>query len=92
MHWSKLIIALRAQSRTVQIFDLEAKAKLKSAVMNEDIAFWKWYSENSLGIVTDTSVYHWNVFDPTQSSPVKMFERNPNLSVRVPPTAHCIGS
>ncbi|KAL9112388.1 MAG: hypothetical protein Q9227_003230 [Pyrenula ochraceoflavens] len=80
MHWSKLIIALRAQSRTVQIFDLEAKAKLKSAVMNEDIAFWKWYSENSLGIVTDTSVYHWNVFDPTQSSPVKMFDRNPNLS------------
>lgn len=81
MHWNKMVIALRAQSRTVQIFDLSAKAKLKSAVMNEDIAFWKWFSEDSLGIVTDTSVYHWNVFDPTQSAPVKMFDRNPNLSV-----------
>lgn len=81
MHWSKMVIALRAQSRTVQIFDLGAKSKLKSAVMNEDIVFWKWFSPDSLGMVTDTSVYHWNVFDPTQASPIKMFDRNTNLSV-----------
>ena len=82
MHWSKQVIALKAQSRTVQIFDLAAKAKLKSAVMNEDVVFWKWFSESSLGLVTDSSVYHWNVFDPTQNSPVKMFDRNQNLAVR----------
>lgn len=81
MHWNKQVIALKAQQRTVQIFDLQAKQKLKSAVLNEDVVFWKWFSEQSLGLVTDTSVYHWNVFDPTQSSPVKMFERNANLSV-----------
>ena len=81
MHWSKQVIALKAQSRTVQIFDLAAKAKLKSAVMNEDVVFWKWFSESSLGLVTDSSVYHWNVFDPTQNSPVKMFDRNQNLGV-----------
>lgn len=81
MHWSKQVIALKAQSRTVQIFDLAAKAKLKSAVMNEDVVFWKWFSETSLGLVTDSSVYHWNVFDPTQNSPVKMFDRNQNLAV-----------
>jgi hypothetical protein len=81
MHWSKQVIALKAQSRTVQIFDLAAKAKLKSAVMNEDVVFWKWFSETSLGLVTDSSVYHWNVFDPTQNAPVKMFDRNQNLAV-----------
>lgn len=81
MHWSKLVIALKAQGRTIQIFDLGAKAKLKSAVMNEDIVFWKWFSETSIGLVTDTSVFHWNVFDPTQEQPVKMFDRNPNLAV-----------
>ena len=81
MHWSKQVIALKAQSRTVQIFDLAAKAKLKSAIMNEDVVFWKWFSESSLGLVTDSSVYHWNVFDPTQNSPVKMFDRNQNLAV-----------
>ncbi|KAG4220478.1 hypothetical protein PC116_g31043, partial [Phytophthora cactorum] len=59
MHWSKQIIALRAQARTLQIFDLEKKAKLKSATMNEDVVFWKWVSESTLGLVTETSVFHW---------------------------------
>ncbi|KAI9818123.1 MAG: hypothetical protein M1827_000748 [Pycnora praestabilis] len=80
MHWSRQVIALKAQQRTLQIFDLGQKAKLKSATMNEDVVFWKWFSETSLGLVTDTSVYHWNVFDPNQASPQKVFERNNNLS------------
>ncbi|KAK8168097.1 clathrin heavy chain [Phyllosticta citrichinensis] len=80
LHWNKQIIALKAQQRTLQIFDLSAKAKLKSTTMNEDVVFWKWYSETSLGLVTDNSVYHWNIFDPNQASPVKIFDRNPNLA------------
>jgi len=79
MHWSREILALKAQGRTIQVFDLASKQKMKSTVMNEDVVFWKWYSEQSLGLITDTSVYHWNVFDPSQSAPVKMFDRNPNL-------------
>lgn len=82
MHYNKQIIALKAQQRTLQIFDLAQKAKLKSATMNEDVVFWKWYSESSLGLVTENSVYHWNIFDPSQATPVKIFDRNPNLSVR----------
>lgn len=80
MHWTKQIVALKAQSRTLQIFNLEQKTKLKSATMNEDVVFWKWISETSLGLVTDTAVYHWDVFDPTQASPVEVFKRNPNLN------------
>lgn len=82
MHWSRNIIALKAQGRTIQIFDLSAKQKLKSAVMNEDVVYWKWFSDKALGLVTETSVYHWDVFDPTQSQPIKIFDRLPNLSVR----------
>lgn len=82
MHWNKHVIALKAQSRTLQIFDLNQKIKIKSATMNEDVNFWKWFSETSLGLITESSVYHWNVFDPQQASPVKVFERNNNLSVR----------
>ncbi|KIW71908.1 hypothetical protein PV04_00135 [Phialophora macrospora] len=80
MHFSREILALKAQGRTIQVFDLGAKAKLKSTIMNEDVVFWKWYNERSLGLVTDTSVYHWDVFDPTQTAPTKVFERNPNLN------------
>ena len=82
MHWTKMVIALKAQSRTLQIFDLEAKAKLKSATMNEDVVFWKWFSPTTLGLVTDTAVYHWDIFDSTQASPVEVFKRHENLSVR----------
>ncbi len=80
MHFSREILALKAQGKTIQVFDLGAKAKLKSTIMNEDVVFWKWFNERSLGMVTETSVYHWDVFDPTQTAPVKMFERNANLS------------
>lgn len=81
MHWNKQIIALKAQQRTLQVFDLGAKAKLKSAVMNEDVVFWKWISDTTLGLVTDTAVYHWNVFDANAAQPSKLFDRNANLSV-----------
>ncbi|CAI7579831.1 hypothetical protein PCG10_005686 [Penicillium crustosum] len=80
MHWNKNIIALKAQGRTIQIFDLGARQKLKSANMNEDIVYWKWFSERSLGLVTDSAVYHWDVYDATQQNPVKVFERLPNLA------------
>ncbi|KAJ5617670.1 hypothetical protein N7537_002784 [Penicillium hordei] len=80
MHWNKNIIALKAQGRTIQIFDLGARQKLKSANMNEDIVYWKWFSERSLGLVTDSAVYHWDVYDATQQNPVKVFDRLPNLA------------
>lgn len=80
MHWNKEIIALKASGKTLQIFDLAQKAKLKSTTMTEDVVFWKWFSDTTLGLVTDTSVYHWNIFDPTAVSPVKVFDRNQNLS------------
>ena len=88
MHWNKLVIALKAQSRTLQIFDLGNKAKLKSTTMNEDVVFWKFFNESTLGLVTDTSVYHWNIFDPNQAAPQKMFERNNNIAVRYQAPCH----
>lgn len=81
MHWTKQVIALKAQSRTLQIFDLGQKAKLKSATMNEDVVFWKWFSDTTLGLVTETTIYHWDVFDPSQAAPVEVFKRNQNLNV-----------
>lgn len=83
MHWNRQIIALKAQSRTLQIFDLEKKQKLKSCTMNEDVAFWKWISESTIGLVTSSSVFHWDIFDAGQDAPVKVFERNANLNVRL---------
>ncbi|XP_047263969.1 clathrin heavy chain 1 isoform X1 [Capsicum annuum] len=52
----------------LQIFNIEAKQKMKSYQMPEQM----------LALVTQTSVYHW----PTEgdSEPIKMFDRTANLA------------
>lgn len=45
----------------LQIFNLEAKAKLKSVQFGQQVVFWKWISATKLGLVTATAVYHWDM-------------------------------
>lgn len=47
--------------------------------MNEDVIFWKWISRSTLGLVTETAVYHWTISDQT-SPPQKVFDRHANLA------------
>lgn len=70
------ILALRSGT-TLQIFNLDAKAKVKSHNMPEPLVFWKWTSASNLALVTATSVYHWPL-DGT-SAPAKVFDRHPTL-------------
>lgn len=56
-----------------------ANATIKSHIMDEDVVFWKWVSYTIIGIVTDSSVYHWTIADRT-SSPQKIFDRDASLS------------
>ena len=95
MHPSKKILALKglsylvarfvtltvssAAGRTLQIFNIETKQKVKSHANNEDIVFWKWISETAIGMVTETSVYHWSIVDQT-SPPQKVFDRHATLA------------
>ncbi|XP_073045937.1 clathrin heavy chain 1-like isoform X1 [Primulina eburnea] len=77
------ILALKAQlpgttQDHLQIFNIEAKAKIKSHQMPEQVVFWKWISPKMLGLVTQASVYHWSI--EGDSEPVKMFDRTANLA------------
>ncbi|KVI04842.1 Armadillo-type fold [Cynara cardunculus var. scolymus] len=62
----------------LQIFNIEMKAKMKSYQMPEQVVFWKWITPKMLGMVTQTSVYHWSI--EGDSEPAKMFDRTANLS------------
>uniref|UniRef100_A9U2Z4 Clathrin heavy chain n=1 Tax=Physcomitrium patens TaxID=3218 RepID=A9U2Z4_PHYPA len=62
----------------LQIFNIELKAKMKSHQMPEQVVFWKWISSKLLGLVTQTSVYHWSI--EGESTPQKMFDRTANLT------------
>eukprot|EP00171_Calliarthron_tuberculosum_P015099 IDg15099t1 len=72
------VIALKAGNQ-LQLFDFDAKTKLKSCAMSDAVLFWKWISERTLGIVTQTAVFHWRADDAT-SEPVKMFDRHNSLA------------
>ena len=65
-------------ARTLQIFNIEMKQKIKSHISNEDIIFWKWVSDTTIGLITETSAYHWTISD--QSSPQKIFDCHPTLA------------
>jgi len=70
------ILALRSGT-TIQIFNLDTKAKLKSHQMPEALVFWKWTSPSNLALVTATSVWHWSLAG--EGAPVKVFDRHATL-------------
>lgn len=70
------ILALRSGT-TVQIFNLDAKAKMKSHNMPEPVVYWKWTSPANLAMVTATSVWHWPL--DGQAPPAKMFDRHASI-------------
>ena len=83
MNPSSKVIALKASvagaaGDSLQVFDLETKAKVKSFQIAQPVVFWKWVSATKLGIVTATSVYHWDSA-ANGGDPVKVFDRAPNL-------------
>lgn len=84
MNPASKVIALKgkagveAAQKTLQIFNIEMKSKMKAHTMTEDIVFWKWISLNTLALVTKMSVYHWSM--EGDSTPVKMFDRHSSLA------------
>lgn len=42
--------------------------------MNDDVVFWTWINDTTLGMVTDRDVHHWKVIEG-QQAPVKVSTR-----------------
>lgn len=66
MNPDQKIIALKAAVQggtgdNLQIFNLDSKQKVKAHVMPEQVVFWKWITPSKLGMVTATSIYHWDM-------------------------------
>lgn len=77
MNPTSKVIALKA-AKTLQIFNIEMKSKMKAHTMTDDVTFWKWISVNTVALVTDNAVYHWSMEGDSQ--PVKVFDRHSSLS------------
>ncbi|TMS13948.1 Clathrin heavy chain 1, partial [Larimichthys crocea] len=77
MNPASKVIALKA-AKTLQIFNIEMKSKMKAHTMTDDVTFWKWISLNTVALVTDNAVYHWSMEGDSQ--PVKVFDRHSSLA------------
>ena len=81
MHLTEPIIALKAQGRTLQLFNLETKERLQTYSHQEDIVFWRWISQTTLALVSSKAVYHWDVLESKTATPRKIFDRQEQLEV-----------
>nr|XP_010793735.1 PREDICTED: uncharacterized protein LOC104966249 [Notothenia coriiceps] len=78
---STVIVQLQmdgTSAKTLQIFNIEMKSKVKAHTMTEEVMFWKWISVNTVALVTDTAVYHWSMEGDSQ--PTKVFDRHASLA------------
>lgn len=73
MMWNIIFIA----QNSLQTFDLDKKAKVKSFNMTEPVVFWKWISASVIAIVTPSAVYHWSM--QGEDGPKQIFTRHQNL-------------
>ncbi|KAK2163986.1 hypothetical protein LSH36_71g06004 [Paralvinella palmiformis] len=77
MNPASKVIALKA-GKTLQIFNIEIKSKMKAHTLTDEVHFWKWISVNTVALVTDNAVYHWSMEGDSQ--PQKMFDRHSSLA------------
>jgi len=77
MNPASKVIALKA-GKTLQIFNIEMKSKMKAHNMTEEVQFWKWISVNTIALATDNAVYHWSM--EGEASPQKVFDRHSSLA------------
>ncbi|PHJ18808.1 clathrin heavy [Cystoisospora suis] len=94
MHPSEKIIALRAKTdgssgHMIQVLNLETKARVGTAQMNEPVVYWRWVGPKLLALVTDRAVYHWTVGEnggndgSNPSEPTKICSREGRLAESV---------
>ncbi|CAM9702378.1 unnamed protein product, partial [Discosporangium mesarthrocarpum] len=61
----------------LQIFNLEAKSRLKSHTISEPIVFWRWVTPKVIALVTASAVFHWSM--EGDSGPERIFSRDSKL-------------
>ena len=56
-----LFLLLTPAGKSLQIFNIEMKSRMKAHQMTDDVIFWKWINLNTVALVTETTVYHWSM-------------------------------
>lgn len=77
MHPTDFVIAVRSKEGALQAFNLETKQRLGSSQLQVPVVFWTWISKDTIGIITESEILHWQV---GSSDPVKVTDRHFSLN------------
>eukprot|EP01083_Nonionella_stella_P040976 111112_1 len=69
------VIGLRAESRNLQIYNLDMRTRMKVTATDSPVDYWKWLNPNTIAIVTKKTVFHWSM--DGDAKPTKVFDRAP---------------
>uniref|UniRef100_A0A8C9GDC7 Clathrin heavy chain n=1 Tax=Piliocolobus tephrosceles TaxID=591936 RepID=A0A8C9GDC7_9PRIM len=66
IHPKDPILALRGTIKNMntiflQVFNIETKEKICSLNLNEYMTYWKWINNDTIAIVCEKNIYHWNI-------------------------------
>ena len=73
---SCLTASSAAAAKSLQIFNLETKTKVKACTVPEDVTYWRWISNSTIAIVTDTAVFHWSMEGLSFAFSILLLRRN----------------
>lgn len=76
------ILALRS-GRNLQVYDVDASKRLKATLFTDDVVYWRWVDDRTIGLVTSTAVYHWSLNTAEDAQPERMFDRLPDMDASV---------
>lgn len=76
------ILALRS-GPNLQVFNIDARERLKACVFSEPVVFWRWVDDRTVGVVTNTAVYHWVLDGVVDGPPTLVFERAQDMDAQV---------
>nr|KAG5687623.1 hypothetical protein BaRGS_020024 [Batillaria attramentaria] len=78
MNPTQPIIALKAGFR-FEVFNLDTKLLIGRTHLHEPVSYWTWLNSDIVAIVTDTAVFHWDLWQG-DSPPERIFTRHHRLA------------
>ncbi|KAG5490034.1 hypothetical protein JKF63_00153 [Porcisia hertigi] len=82
------ILALRS-GRNLQVFDVDASQRLKATLFHDDVVYWHWIDDRTLGLVTGKAVYHWSLDTAADDTPQHIFDRGVDYDASVQVLSYC---
>ncbi len=51
-----------------EVFNLDTKVMISKTRLHEPIVYWTWINSDIIAMVTDTAVYHWDLWQGRETS------------------------